>query len=75
MFKQVGVIGMGMCSVEVDDSVKMYDKAILIGGKIPITEVARYAGTSIYEIITNVDTSIPRVYIKNGQLIGQEEGK
>ncbi len=69
IFKQIGVIGMGMCAVEVDDSVKMYDRANLIGEKIPITEVAKKSGTSIYEILCNVDKSVPRIYIKNGEAI------
>ena len=51
------------------------DKVTLIGDNIPIKEVARHNGTSIYETMCNIGKNIPRVYKKNNEVIGIEEGK
>ncbi len=74
-YQLVGDIGMGMCSVKIDNTVKMYDKVTLIGDNIPIKEVAIHNETSIYEILCNIGKNIPRVYIKNNEVIAIEEGK
>ena len=71
----VGDVAMGMISVKVDDSIKMYDKVTLIGDEIPIKEVARHNETIVYEIMCNIGKQIPRVYIKDGEVVAIEEGK
>lgn len=74
-YKLVGDIAMGMIAVKVDDTVKMYDKVTLIGGEIPIKEVAKHNETIVYEIMCNIGKQIPRVYIKNDEVVAIEEGK
>ena len=74
-YQLIGDVGMGMCTVKVDDVVKMYDKVTLIGDEIPIKEVAIHNGTSIYEILCNIGKQIPRVYIKDEEIVVIEEGK
>lgn len=64
-----------MTAVKIDDSIKMYDKVTLIGDKVSIKEVATHNGTSIYETMCNIGKQIPRVYIKNNEIIAIEEGK
>lgn len=71
----VGDVAMGMISVKVNDTVKMYDKVTLIGEEIPIKEVARHNETIVYEIMCNIGKQIPRVYIKDGEVFAIEEGK
>ena len=74
-YQIVGDVGMGMTAVKIDDSITMSDKVTLIGDLTPIKEVARHNGTSIYEIMCNIGKNIPRVYIKDGEVVAEEEGK
>ncbi len=64
-FKIIGEVGMGMCEVLVDDSVKRGDRVTIIGGEINISDVTRKLGTTLYEVMTGIDTKIPRHYINN----------
>ncbi len=75
IYSLIGDIGMGMCAVKIDDTVKMYDKVTLMGDKIPIKEVAIHNETSIYEILCNIGKNVPRAYVKDNELIAIEEGK
>lgn len=74
-YQIIGDVGMGMTAVKIDNTVNMYDKVTLIGDKIPIKEVANHNGTSIYETMCNIGKQIPRVYIKNNEVIAIEEEK
>ena len=62
-FKIIGEVGMGMCEVLVDDSVKRGNIVTVIGGEINISDVTRKLGTTLYEVMTGIDTKIPRHYI------------
>ena len=59
----VGEVGMGMCEVRVDESVKKHDKVIVLGGDIPISEITRHVGTTMYELLTSIKPEIKREYI------------
>ena len=74
-YQIVGDVGMGMTAVKIDDSITMNDKVTLIGDLTPIKEVAKHNGTSIYETMCNIGKNIPRVYIKDGEIVAEEEGK
>lgn len=74
-YNLIGDIAMGMIAAKVDDAVKMYDKVTLIGGEIPIKDVAKHNETIVYEIMCNIGKQIPRVYIKDGEVFAIEEGK
>lgn len=58
----IGEVGMGMCEVLVDDTVKKYDRVTVFGGDIPIVSITRHLGTTMYELMTNIDSGIPRIY-------------
>lgn len=58
----IGEVGMGMCEVLVDETVKKYDKVTVFGGDIPIVSITRHLGTTMYELMTNIDSSVPRIY-------------
>ena len=74
-YRIVGDIGMGMTAVKIDNTINMYDKVTLIGDKVSIKEVANHNGTTIYETMCNIGKNIPRVYIKDNEEVGIEEGK
>jgi len=66
---------MGMSAVKIDDTINMYDRVTLIGDKVSIKEVATHNGTTIYETMCNIGKQIPRVYVKNDEIVAVEEGK
>ena len=74
-YQLIGDVGMGMTAVKIDDTVKMYDRVTVIGDKVSIKEVATHNGTSIYETMCNIGKQIPRVYVKDDEIIAVEEGK
>ncbi len=74
-YKIIGDIGMGMIAVKIDDTIDINDKVTLIGNNIPINEVSKHNGTSIYEVMCNVGKNVPRDYKKNNITVGIEEAK
>jgi len=74
-YQLIGDVGMGMTAVKIDNTIKMYDKVTLIGDKVSIKEVANHNGTTIYESLCNIGKQIPRVYIKENEIVAVEEGK
>jgi len=74
-YQLIGDVGMGMCAVKIDKTVKMYDKVTLLGDEIFIKEVAKHNETSVYETMCNIGKQIPRVYIKDNEVFAIEEGK
>lgn len=64
----VGRICMDQCMINIEwDAAYNNDEVILIGedeqgGAILVEELAEWAGTVPYEILTNVNTRVPRVY-------------
>ena len=73
-YQLIGDVGMGMCAVKIDETVKMYDKVTLLGDEISIKEVAKHNETSVYETMCNIGKQIPRVYVKDNEIISIEEG-
>ncbi len=70
----LGTVCMDQIMVDVThiDGVKEGDEVILFGtGGISAEELAGRAGTIGYEILCGISKRIPRIYIKNGQIIGQ----
>ncbi|MEW6194949.1 MAG: alanine racemase [Bacteroidota bacterium] len=64
----VGAISMDQIVVNIEnDSAYNGDEVILIGSdgqnSITVEELAQWAGTIPYEILTNINTRVPRVYI------------
>ncbi|WP_137168219.1 alanine racemase [Salinimonas lutimaris] len=58
-----GRVSMDMLSVDVTDlpEVKIGDKVELWGQNLAVDEIARYAGTVSYELVTRVSLRVPRV--------------
>ena len=68
IYPVVGTIAMDQVIVNIEnESVFNSDEVILIGGdgenKITCEELAKWAGTIPYEILTNINTRVPRIYI------------
>jgi alanine racemase len=64
----VGRLSMDQCSVDIaDDSAYNGDEVVLIGhqrdGVITVEEVAEWVGTIPYEILTMINTRVPRQYV------------
>lgn len=66
----VGNMCMDMISVQVDDTVKIGDKVVLIGGDLlPVKTVTRECGINSYTLFTGITTRVPRVYNEKGQTV------
>ncbi|HEX9596273.1 MAG TPA: alanine racemase [Anaerolineales bacterium] len=68
----VGTICMDQFMVNIDqDSGYNEDEILLIGEgegeEITVEELAEWAGTIPYEILTNINTRVPRVYLQDGK--------
>ena len=62
-YNVVGNMCMDMLCIKVDDTVKLGDKVILIGGdKLPVKAVANECGINTYSLFTGITTRVPRVY-------------
>lgn len=76
---QVGAICMDQCMVDVSGEANVHagDEVVLFGRQgdsfIPIEEIAAACGTINYEIMCDISRRVPRVYMKNGKVVGREE--
>jgi alanine racemase len=63
-YPQVGRICMDQFMVNVgEDEARVGDPVILLGGGITVYDLARWAGTNEYEVMTNISARVPRVYL------------
>lgn len=63
-YPQVGRICMDQFMVDVDDNdVNVGDDVILLGDRIKAEDLARWAGTNSYEVLTNISARVPRKFI------------
>lgn len=63
-YPQVGRICMDQFMVNVgDEDVHVGEDAILLGGSISAEDLAEWAGTNEYEILTSISSRVPRVYV------------
>jgi len=64
-YPQVGRICMDQFMVNVgDDDAKVGDEVVLLGDGITFEDFADWSGTNEYEVMTNISTRVPRVFIK-----------
>lgn len=63
--KLIGSIAMDMCMVDITDieAVQEGDEVIIFGDALPIQQLANWAGTIPYEIMTSISQRVKRVYI------------
>lgn len=63
-YPQVGRICMDQFMVDAgDDEVAVEDEVTLLGGGIATEELADWAGTNEYEVMTNISARVPRVFV------------
>jgi len=46
-----------------EDNIKVGDEVILLGDGIASEELADWAGTNEYEVMTNISARVPRVFV------------
>jgi Alr-MurF fusion protein len=66
--KLIGNIAMDMCMVDISeiDAVQEGDEVIVFGDALPIQQVAAWADTIPYEIMTSIGQRVKRVYVNEG---------
>ncbi|RYD58449.1 MAG: bifunctional UDP-N-acetylmuramoyl-tripeptide:D-alanyl-D-alanine ligase/alanine racemase [Sphingobacteriales bacterium] len=66
--KITGVVCMDMCMVDVTDIPEATegDEVIVFSPELPVTQLATWAGTIPYEIMTGVSQRVKRVYVNEG---------
>ena len=64
---------MGMIILEVDENVHVHDKVILIGDEIKLIEVSMHNHSTQHETLCRANSNIPRVYIKNNEIVYIQE--
>lgn len=74
-YNLIGAVNMGMLIAKVDETVHTGDRVTLIGNEIPMKEVASYMGTSVYEGYCMINDWVPRVLVKDGEIIEIDERK
>ena len=66
-----GRISMDQCMVDAGEtSIRVGDEVELWGDEVPVEDVAERAQTISYEILAGVSRRIPRVFVRDGQVIG-----
>jgi len=66
-YPQVGRVCMDQFMVDVgNDQVHPGQDVVLLGDGILAEEFADWVGTNEYEVLTNINTRVPRVYLKEG---------
>ncbi len=70
----IGVICMDQCMVMLDDTITLNDEVHIINENMTVENVARIAETNKNEIVCRFTARVPRVYIKNQQIIHIENG-
>lgn len=75
-FPVVGAICMDSSMIRVNNSCKKGDEVVLLGSQKEETvspeELAKWRGTINYEIVTTIGQRVPRVYIKNDEVLKVE---
>ena len=74
-YSLVGAVNMGMLIAKVDETVQIGDKVTLIGEEVPMKEAVSHMGTSVYEGSCMINDWIPRVLVRDGEVIEIDERK
>ena len=72
-YKVIGSINMGMISVSVDKSVKIGDIVTVLSNKDNYKSLAKCFNVSPYILLTNLSKTLPRIYIKDNEIIKEIE--
>ena len=68
LYNIVGIVNMGMITVEVDENVRLGDEVTIIGDNINIKELSSLVHLTPYVVMASINTKLPRYYIKNGKI-------
>jgi alanine racemase len=64
-YPQVGRICMDQFMVDVgEDDITVGDEVILLGDGITAYDLAEWTGTNEYEVLTNINSRVPRIYLR-----------
>ena len=66
-YKIVGVVNMGMITVEVDDKVSVGETVVVINDNIK--KIASFIHTTPYVVMTSINKNVPRIYLKDNKII------
>ena len=61
-YKIVGSVNSGMITVEIDDSVSLNDKVVVIDS---VKETSMYTNQTVYTVTSSINSNVKRVYIKS----------
>lgn len=61
-YKIVGSVNSGMITVEIDDSVSLNDKVVVIDS---VKETSMYTNQTVYTVTSSINSNVRRVYIKS----------
>lgn len=63
--KVIGVVCMDMCMIDITNlpEVKEGDEVVIFGVQLPVTQIAQWAETIPYEIMTGISQRVKRVYV------------
>ncbi len=64
LYPVVGEIGMNMCAVKVDNSVKITDEVTLLGDKITLGMFSRSADLGLAEALVSIGKNNERIYVE-----------
>lgn len=70
----IGVICMDQCMVEIDERVTLEDDVHIINPSIRVQDLADLAETNKNDLVSRFTTRVPRVYLKDDQIIHIENG-
>lgn len=68
-YQSVGTICMDQMMIKVDDTVKLGDVVSLINDDITVDEVAERMNTINYEVTCSISDRVPRIFIRNNEVI------
>lgn len=63
----IGIVNMGMIIVQIDESILINDKVIIIGDNIRY--ICAHIKTTPYQLFSSISKDLPRIYIENGKRI------
>ncbi len=76
---QIGNICMDQCMIDVTDvpDAAVGDEVVLFGSQgqasVPLSELSHIIGTIDHEILCNINRRVPRIYVKDGQVVHRTE--
>lgn len=62
-YKIIGNVCMDMIMIKIDDTIKLYDKVIILKDNKHILEIAKHLDTISYEVICNIGKRVMKKYI------------